>query len=455
MSGVVAPSPDRVRSDQLMARSVRGKRVSVIDRQWSAAAVQVVVGPLHLPPRDELVGALRKLAEHQAVTRVGWLRAAGQSRWSLAADLDSFAETAVIDFPGLDELDPGEALAAVRTIDRGPLPFVLYVGRHRLILSISHSLGDGFFMTRLIAGLLETARTGVVPAWTLRAPVDHPLAAGGWLIFGRHPRRVAKLWRDRVPPAAPVAPPGENTGWQPDLECCYGFVAPNQMALLKRWRVTNTPGVSLVPVSIAATEVALQQLGIPVHPQPLVLFDARRYLAGRATDVGGNFSAGLRMTFADPGDPRSVDTALKAAAADGRPLAVLGISALRNIRPAPAVASVDGSGRWDIAYSHMGRPIDSSRFAWSAVDGRGREYFGLLEPAAPHAVTVGFTEIDRRLTMFCSFHANVVDPARVQALVDLVCADPVALLESARHQNQRRDTEQHEIHTQRKETTHG
>ncbi len=76
---------------------------------------------------------------------------------------------------------------------------------------------------------------------------------------------------------------------------------------------------------------------------------------------------------------------------------------------------------------------------------RAPYYMGFLTPGSPNGVTVGFTEIKDRISAFASFHDNVADPAAVEAVLELVCTQPVSLLEEHRLQAMDRLTVKKEV----------
>jgi hypothetical protein len=309
-----------------------------------------------------------------------------------------------------------------------------------VLLVIDHLLGDGYFMTRLLGAIVETATTGTVPEPLRRPAARRPVPRAVWDFFGRHPGRARALARHvRAATATPIEPGSRGaTDWRPSPASRIRRSDPQALKGLKEWRREHASGISTVPLTIAAAEVARRRLGIPLTAPPLILFDARRYVRPGGVDVAGNFCAGLRITVADSGDPLAVDAAIKEAVELGRPLAVVAATAAtlrlrgRLSRPtAAASAAIPVGEAWDVAYTHMGRPPELSRLQWE--DGAGRPYFvGLLPPNGPAGVTVGMSEMGHRMNVSVSFHDNVVRAELVDALLDLLVGDPAALLEQHR-----------------------
>jgi hypothetical protein len=78
----------------------------------------------------------------------------------------------------------------------------------------------------------------------------------------------------------------------------------------------------------------------------------------------------------------------------------------------------------------MGRPPEIVRLPWlvGANDDAGNRlepsyYMGVLTPSGPSGVTFAIAEIGHRINVSVSFHSKVVD---------LLCDDPVSLLENHR-----------------------
>ena len=82
---------------------------------------------------------------------------------------------------------------------------------------------------------------------------------------------------------------------------------------------------------------------------------------------------------------------------------------------------------WNLAYTYMGRPPDIARLPW-LVDRELPYYMGMLTPSGPNGVTVASTEIGGRMNVSVSFNDNVIKRSEIEALVDLMCTEPVSLL---------------------------
>lgn len=354
--------------------------VAWTDRVWGSATVVVSAGPLHLPPRADLVRALRRLAEYNDLTRVGWLLDPGGRSWVTATDLDDFCEAAV------QRIDPvrgeavGDLLGRIMVRGRDGLPLSFVICADSLSLNVAHALADGFSMTRLFAALIETARTGAVPGWVEQQPVRRPLLKALRSYFGHDPQRVRAVARLALARGGAAARCVERAAWAPSVRCLYRGSSVSGLGELKKWRKQYASGVSTIPVTLAVARAACAELGLRVQPSPLVLFDARRYVPRGLGEVAGNFCAGLRLDVERPFDPRAIDTAMKRAGELGRPLTAMAAGAARTRGNAhPSMSYVDVGRPWDVAYTHMGRPGEMVRLPWDGA-GQAPHYTGLLTP---------------------------------------------------------------------------
>jgi len=411
-----------------------------VDRAWAGERIVVAVGPLDvLPSREGLARALGVLASLPATSRIAQIPSPSGRTW-LAPEPDAGVCGNVHELPTFP--DPAEMLMAVSRIEPAP-PIALAISGDYVVLSIDHVMGDGYFLTRLLGASIELALGREVPGWALREPARHALPRAFWAEFGRHPGRALTLFAQRRATQAgspedggsPRPDPGRDraagASWSSHVTTVVRSSTPSELRDIKAWRRVHAPGVSTVPIAMAAAEIAIRSAGIRTTGPPLVLFDARRYLHPDGADVTGNFCAGLRISAADIGNPLEVDAALKDAAARGRPLAVVTVAAVRStLRRRRAAVPAATEHRWDVAYTHMGRPAELARLTRGAV--RPGAYIGLLPPSGPNGVTIAMSEIGDRLNVSVSFHADVVERTGVDAVVDALTTGPVELLERHR-----------------------
>ena len=413
----------------MIATRVPG-RIALRDRLWAGASVVTSVGPLPVPPRADLVRALRLLADHSDLTRVGWTSSSGSTGWGVARDLDAYCDIAVQELPPVAGEDPGGTAERIYALGRRGLPVSIVTCGDSISMSIAHVMADGYNMGRLLHAVIDTAYSGELPPWATRATQDRPLRGALWNFFGRHPQRVTALRALLgTQPAAASDPASQTVAWRPSAACVMRTSTPAALAELKRWRKAKAPGVSAAALTFAVAERARLELGHASATPPLVLFDARRYLGRRDREVPGNFCAGLYLDVAEPFHPQAFHDQMGAAAELGRPLTALSVGLLRTrlrSRPAQEHRSVDSS--WNTAHTYMGRPPDIARLRW-LDDGRMPYYIGMLTPAGPNGVTLGYTEIGNRINVTASFNDNVIDRADVATMLDLMCGDPARLLD--------------------------
>ncbi len=82
-----------------------------------------------------------------------------------------------------------------------------------------------------------------------------------------------------------------------------------------------------------------------------------------------------------------------------------------------------------LGFSHVGRPLNIVRLPWIGPE-RERVYSGFLEPAGPEGISFALTDVSDGLQVTASFHEGVFDRALIEAALNLVCQDPIRLLES-------------------------
>jgi hypothetical protein len=414
-------------------------RIALRDRLWAGASVVTSVGPLPVPPRADLVRALRRLADHSDLTRVGWTVTGGVTGWGAASDLDAYCDLAVQELPPVAGEDPGGTAERVYALGRRGLPVSIVTCGDSIAMNVAHVMADGYHMGRLLHAVIETAYSGELPPWATRPTEDRPLRRALWNFFGRHPERVVALRALLNAPeadvtAAPADPATQVTRgtspWRPSAACVMRTSTPAALGELKRWRKANAPGVSSAALTFAVAERARAELGHASATPPLVLFDARRYLARRDREVAGNFCAGLYLDVAEPFHPQAFHDRMGSAAELGRPLTALSVGLLRTrLRPAHDTPEPVGPV-WNTAHTYLGRPPDIARLPW-LDDGRLPYYIGMLTPAGPNGITLGYTEIGHRINVTASFNDNVIDRAEVAAMLELMCTDPARLLHTS------------------------
>ncbi len=421
----------------MTASTVRGPRMSFSDRMWGSDMFVVAIGPLPVPPRGELVAAVRRLAEHADRTRLGWLPDHESGRWRMATDIDALADASVNVLPEIaGESVDDVIVAASRRARQGPAVSI-WVSGDTVLVAARHAVGDGHHMLRLLAAAVGTALDGEVPASMRRPVTRHALPRALWAHFGRHPTNALRLARAVAGrrPARAATGSVDWSDWSASLTCRNRMSTPEARLELKAWRAQHAPGLSLAPLTIAAGELALRRHGIVTAADPLVPFDLRRYVYPGGGDVPGNFTIGMRVHAADLGDPNAVQAELRRHVALGRPLAVLAVATLRRTGRRPRRSGPAGratranGGAWDIAYTYVGRVPYLARL-WR--DPTAACFSALLPPNGPSGVSIAFSDMGQRIYVSASFHESVIDAHQVEHVLDTLCAGPAALLEEHR-----------------------
>ncbi|MCU1677091.1 MAG: hypothetical protein JWM93_1849 [Frankiales bacterium] len=407
------------------------ERLTGLDRPWLGVRAITSVGPIDVPSRDALVGALRMIAGVGPQSRVG-LTLDARRRWWLydPAELDSFCEAAVREMPPPNPRDVGAHLVDVSAaVPVDDLPIVLIIAGDYLTLSVLHALGDARIMMRLLTGVVQVARTGTLPSWVDSEREPHPLRVAIRHHFaGRHDRILALTRAMR--PSLGSPPLQSRTPFTPSVSAVYARSSSDTVSDLRDWRKAHTAGASAIPVVFSAARAAFSAVGLTPARKSLVLFDGRRYLPHRG-DVRGNFAVGLDLEVAEPHRPQDFASAIDAAAAVGRPLSAL----VAGMALAPVVRhksarnpTVPTEPSPYLAFTHVGRPLDIARLPWKG-DVDSRAYTGLLHPASPEGITLAFAETQGGIQVTASFHDSVFDRDRVRQAVQLACDDPIGCLD--------------------------
>jgi hypothetical protein len=471
-----APPPDTPRTRRIAAR----------DRLWGSTQVAGVIGPLDPPDPPALRAVLSDLGErtpdHRVVSQVN----RRGSRWQpVTASLRrrGLAAHVVESDTSLAERGVGPLLEDLLGRRVTPGGFRLVVGTDYVGLSGSHLLGDVWLLNDLLTGVVLSA-TAVTPlpdrltrddeSWPLvrslvRFWMTHPsqviplLATARYttLLQGVHlprPPRAVNPGSGGLPAVTHIG--GDDRRPTGQTRPAVVFARSDTAAVrdLDRWRRAH-PGTSAMAVHISLAERALQTVGLaPATPRRTVLVDARRYLPPRA-HVTGNFVVGQGLTLADWTDPMAVSALLDRVLDAGRPLVTLAcVSAWEALRggmrrwsgqdwPATAASAPADPGlpemEGTLTYSVLGALPGTARLAKHAIDkqpfvtaGRGnpapgRPAFGIGTSAdGPRGLTVTILHFDGALQVSIGFCEPHHDTAQVQRAADVLCADPVGLLDS-------------------------
>ncbi|WP_131772136.1 MULTISPECIES: hypothetical protein [Protofrankia] len=406
------------------------------DRMWIGAHSVFVTGPLDLPDVDTVRATMRELAwiapDHRLFRRPD----PGYHRWRPVTghELDSHCERMVTALDD-DVDDGGPERLLIRQYDAhvDDIPFRIAVGRDSLAMSLSHPLGDARLGLDTGAELLLAAAEGRPPLSLHRPSTRLPLARALGEYYGRKPGRVLATLRTPRP-AAPGPDAGtQHRPWQPNFTVVSGVLARSTLTDLRKWKVRNASGVTRTMVVFAAVRAAVEAAGMrPAAGGFYTVVDNRKFLpTGRRLD--GNFTIGIYVEPTDARDPVAVSAALESATANGRTLATMSlltgfaqvgrIAALSDRAPFPA--------RPSLVLNHLGRLRGFEKLPWRG-DTSDIYYLSATTQRQPDYVTFQFAELHGHVYVTVAFHASIFDQDVVCRAVDLLCADPVALLDGAR-----------------------
>jgi hypothetical protein len=325
-----------------------------------------------------------------------------------------------------------DAVAALRLDDR---PLKVLVCNDFVGIRMSHSVGDGRVFNTLVPEILGAGAAGRAPRLPFPRPTRLPLARACLRFFGRDPRRVATLLKMPRPVLPEPAADEPRRAWQPDVCSTYVRSDADVLGTLRQWRDTHRPGVSGAALLFAATGAAFEECGLdPSGPGIMVLVDARRYLSKNAT-VDGNFAPAQYVVPSDTLDPRAIHEVMSAAVAAGRPLSSLALRDLYSLRPGTGTPTEPTQVRLrpspQLTLTHIGRLEEYSGLPWACPPAQ-RMMLSAPTPGGPEAVTVTFAEMAGAIHLNVTFHRSTFEEKAVRRVAELICADPVALIDAHR-----------------------
>jgi hypothetical protein len=294
------------------------------------------------------------------------------------------------------------------------LPFMVFLGEDRASLCIDHRLGDGFLGVMLTAGAL--AGRGA-PAVFGTADDRDPLPAALAATYGRHPRRVGTLLKDRFSIHRPAYDGPVVAGGRGRLDLVTGTMDATTFRSLADWSRGRVPPTLAM---MFAFREALRRSGIPLMDEGAILVDLRRYLpSGRSTLA--NFVVGHPVAIGD-----GVDAAGARFQRDlhvGRPLAALtyGLATRSWRRPSPGSVPAAASP----TVSDMGFLRALEPLPWASPDPVVRVS---VDPAGRNGITALTAVLHRRLHISLSFDSSLWDRDAVAAACELLRHDPKGLL---------------------------
>ena len=401
-------------------------RVATLDVAHSHRRSAVIVGPVRIPPTEELIARFAAMAAVGPVTRVGLRPSTTSTRWRYAPDsvVDAVSSTV-----RAAASDPVTLLAPLRQCPGDGIR-VLAAGDH-LAIDFSHGLGEVPLLDMLIAVLLgsvDPADPAVWAAYRHRVP---PLPEAALRAFGFGPQRLWPLWRQYRRGAAAV-PAGSGTpepsGIPPRPATFVGQIPADTVAELRRLRDSALPGVSMFAVYTCALHQAFTDAGFDVDPTVTVPFDVRPYLpTGHSTLA--TFSAGLEFALDRRAGPRGLHAEMVAANRMARPVANLVVSTLK----ARATLRAGHHPEWlaptrprlRLLHSSIG---DVPRTGWTFSEPTAARILVASDPAEPSGMTVTTSTAAGALWLTAAFHDSLFDAGRVGAALDSVAQQARSLM---------------------------
>jgi O-antigen/teichoic acid export membrane protein len=406
-------------------------RLTLHERAWLPLEYIRTVGPLTGVTADRVRAALIGLhaadPKHRAVSRLD----RGGARW-LHMDAPTFAgyvRDAVTDL-GDGPVDFDAMTRRLQAEPRAHHPVRFLVGGGYVAMKVSHAYGDAGPVNTLLREVVRAAgaeRAAELPPMRRR----FALPRAWWNRFGS-PSKV----RDALKMArTPHFETGEQRPWAANLTVETARSA-DVLGKMRIWRDEYAPGVTTSAITFAAFTAALRELDLrPDMSGATFLADARRYLAEGDT-VDSNFCFGPWLSPASLTDPMAIHRTLKAELATGgmltmmllreAKLAVTGAPGLPE--PYPAEAPAEPQVR--LTFSNQGRHDVLADLPW-AIEAAQRVNQSVPTLNGPEGITLTTSEMGGVLHLEATFHASTYDPAMVARALELVCADPAALIMAA------------------------
>lgn len=392
--------------------------VTPVDRVRAGSWIISGVGPLVMPSVDELRASLLQVAHVGPQTRVGLVPSDSSLRWEYAPE--RLADCVEV-LPDVTHDTLADAMSQLAREYRGE-GFRLFAAGDYLLMAASHGLCDG----RLLPLMQTGVTTGGIPEWAAKAVDNASLVGTALKWYGSEPRRVRAL--SRVPrgsephtlkwyAAEDLAPMEPTLRW--------ATIGPEVRAGMRAWMAEYAPKATEATLVFAAIAKALTRVEIPFSKKVLVLADARRY--GRAArSYLGNFSAGLEFDFEEPFDAERLSLLVQDALRAGRPLATLGMISLKSALPPHGQRDMIGVADLPVvSFSDIGRAVDEKALPWR--NDTERAYLANTEVVAYNGLSFLVVEIGGGIAIQCSFNAAAHDPARIEAMLASLCANPLDL----------------------------
>lgn len=404
------------------------------ERAWLPLEYIRTVGPLSGVTAERLRNALIGLhaadPAHRAVSRLDRTGA----RWLHmdATAFSAYVREAVTDL-GDGPVDFDAMSRELQAEPRGHHPVRILAGGGYVAMKVAHAYGDAGPVNTLLRELVRAA--GEARPAVIAPSVRHrwALPKAWWKQFGTKPGR----WKQGLSFARP--PHQEQSATRPWAASLTVETARSAdvLAKMRVWRDQYSPGVTTSAITFAAFTAALRELGLnPDTSGGTFLADARRYV-DKGISIDSNFCMGPYLSPASLTDPQQIHTTLKAELATGRILTMMllregkiAVSGAPGLPDAyPTEAPIEPRPR--LTFSNQGRHDLLADLPWAA-DAAGRVNQSVPTLNGSEGITLTTSEMGGVLHLEATFHASTYDPAVVARALQLVCADPAALIMATR-----------------------
>ncbi|WP_256983854.1 hypothetical protein [Rhodococcus sp. 15-649-2-2] len=417
-----------------MPSAERSYRSTALDRVFADTRIVTAVGPVRGLDIERTRRTLTAAEHVDAAPHIALEPRSDARRWRYRSDI---AGDNVISSSSPTE-DLGQILTDIRSRrgTRGPLEVVVF--DDHLAVDYSHGIGDGQIGVLMLAAFCDDADGSLVPGLAAGLPPSTTWKAL-WRHYSRNPKTLADFWalraRHRSETNGGSGPRRRIENWEAGKVSRAGYMSRAVVDELKHWTAENLPGATPASISIALWSAALRAEAVDVDDHIMVLFNSRRYLDPAQQSSHGNFAVGIPLHLPAGTTPVAIATAMREVIESGWPIAVLGMSHLRDVasrirRSAQlpdenSVVEVPEPLR--LAVSDLGRVRVFDHLDWTD-DGRPPQMAASLEPDGPDGCTMLIAEVAGGRTYTASFCSKMVDVSVVDAALRRMCEDPVALL---------------------------
>lgn len=412
-------------------------RATALDRVFADTRIITAVGPVRGLDVGRTRRTLTAAEQADAEAHLALEPRSDNQHWRYRTDIAGDNVTA--SSGPTDDL--GRMLTEIRSRDGKRSPLDVIVFDDHLAIDYSHGIGDGQIGVMMLAAFCDDADGTLVPGLAAGLPASSTWKAL-WRHYSRNPKTILDFRRLRGRHRPEVddgsAPRLRIENWETAKVSRAGYMSRARVDELKHWTAENMPGATAASISIALWSAALRAEGVDVAEHIMVLFNSRRYLDPAQQNSHGNFAVGIPLHLPSGTTPVAIATAMREVIESGWPIAVLGMSQLRDIAtrvrssagPQVDDSVVDVPGTLRLAVSDLGRVRVFDHLDW-VDDGRPPQMAASLEPDGPDGCTMLIAEIAGGRTYTASFCSKMIDVAVVDSALQRMCGDPVALLHHA------------------------